>query len=152
MQTEIQKVLSSSNYQQYEVSAYSKPEKQCQHNLNYWQFGDYLAIGAGAHGKITKADGTIQRYWKQKQPKAYINTSASKDRLGEVKTINQQDLAFEFMVNNLRLKNGFSLETFTNTTGLKPTAIQAIIDQHIQNGLIEKKQFSYKPTEQCSVI
>jgi len=147
MQTEIQKVLSASNYQQYEVSAYAQPNKQCRHNLNYWQFGDYLAIGAGAHGKITKSDGTIQRYWKQKQPKTYISNSDSKNRIGETKTIDQKDLPFEFMVNNLRLKNGFSLEQFTNTTGLEPTTIQAIIEQHIQDGLIEKKQLLYKPTD-----
>jgi len=146
MQTEIQKILSNSNYQQYEVSAYAQPEKQCRHNLNYWQFGDYLAIGAGAHGKITNGDGTIQRYWKQKQPKNYINTSASKNRLGEIKTIEEKDLAFDFMVNNLRLKNGFSLEHFVNTTGSNPASIQATIDQHVQSGLIEKKRLLYKPT------
>jgi len=148
MQGEIQKLLAAANYQQYEVSAYAQPKKQCQHNLNYWQFGDYLAIGAGAHGKITTSDGIIKRYWKQKQPKTYIDTSTTNKRLGEVKTIPSNDLPFEFMLNALRLRHGFKLSDFTQFTGLEHTVIEATLNQHIQQNLMINENGQFKPSEQ----
>jgi len=148
MQSEIQKILADANYQQYEVSAYAQPNRQCRHNLNYWQFGDYLAIGAGAHGKITTSDGIIKRYWKQKQPKTYIDTSTTNKRLGEVKNIPTSDLPFEFMLNALRLKHGFTLSDFTLSTGLEYSSIEATLKQHLQQSLMLNENGQFKPSEQ----
>lgn len=140
MQEALQTRLNSAGYQQYEVSAYAQESKQCQHNLNYWQFGDYLGIGAGAHGKITRPAGDIQRYWKQKQPKQYMQTAASKteleNRIGGHSTLETKTLAFEFMLNALRLKNGFSVALFTQRTGLGYEQIEPLLNKHAQAGLL----------------
>ena len=136
MQSAIQQCLSLAGYSQYEVSAYAKPNKQCQHNLNYWQFGDYLAIGAGAHGKITTEHGELKRFWKQKQPKRYLQTAASDQRLGANETIEQDSIAFEFMLNTLRLKQGFEETLFSQRTGLAFERIAPIVQQHVDSGLL----------------
>lgn len=143
MQTAIQQRLSDHNYQQYEVSAYAQPDLQCQHNLNYWQFGDYLGIGAGAHGKFTTSEKDVIRRWKVKHPNAYLNTT---DHLGGESRVEQADLIFEFMLNALRLKQGFTFEHFSANTGLQPATIQPILDQHRALGLIHVSETSVKPT------
>jgi oxygen-independent coproporphyrinogen-3 oxidase len=110
-------LLNEAGYQQYEISAYSKPEFQCQHNLNYWKFGDYLGIGCGAHGKITDVNKqTIHRTVKVKHPKGYLDTS--RKALDKLHTVTAEELPFEYMMNRLRLFSGFSLEEYQAFTGL----------------------------------
>jgi oxygen-independent coproporphyrinogen-3 oxidase len=122
-------ILNRHGYQQYEVSAYSLAAKNCQHNVNYWQFGDYLAIGAGAHSKITfAASNEIKRYLKYKLPKKYL--TAYPEFIQEQKCLNQTDLIFEFMLNAVRLKKPIKLSNFSARTGIKA------------NILIEKLQFA----------
>lgn len=122
-------LLNAAGYQQYEISAYSKPEFQCQHNLNYWQFGDYLGIGCGAHGKITDVTKqTIYRTVKIKHPKGYLDTS--RKALDQLNTVSAQELPFEYMMNRLRLFSGFSLDEYQAYTGLNietilPTLLEA---------------------------
>ncbi len=140
MQSAIQQRLTSAGYEQYEVSAYAKPNKQCRHNLNYWQFGDYLAIGAGAHGKITTEKGQLKRFWKQKQPKRYLQTAANEQRLGSNDTIKHDSIAFEFMLNALRLKHGFKQSLFSQRTGIHFEHIEPTIQQHIDSGLLMLNQ------------
>lgn len=147
MQTELQQILKHNNYQQYEVSAYATPNKQCKHNLNYWQFGDYLAIGAGAHGKITLQNGDIERFWKIKHPTQYMQRSTSIKRIGDTKIIEKSDLAFEFMMNALRLNQGFDSKLFTERTGLNIDTIKPILEKHQQLELINFQQQHISCTE-----
>ncbi len=131
MQTQCQNILSDNHYQHYEISAYSKTEsaldKRCQHNLNYWHFGDYIGIGAGAHGKLTARDSAdlsdhplkIQRRWKHRQPQQYIQQALNGDALSGTQDLDQRDIIFEFLLNALRLKSGSDKKTFENNTGLK---------------------------------
>ncbi len=147
MQQALQQKLSTAGYEQYEVSAYAQKNQQCRHNLNYWQFGDYLGIGAGAHGKITLASGQIKRYWKQKQPKKYLQSAVSADRLGGLSTLANNSIAFEFMLNALRLKNGFSSDLFQARTGLKISSIENIITKHRNSGLLTQIKGQIQPTD-----
>ena len=147
MQTALQQHLAENGYQQYEVSAYAQTNKQCKHNLNYWQFGDYLAIGAGAHGKITMQNGNIQRFWKIKHPSQYLKYANTKQRLGETKVIRHSDIAFEFMMNALRLNQGFSEDLFRKRTSLPISAIQNTLEKHQQLGLISNKEQHIQTTE-----
>ncbi len=127
--------LDSAGYEQYEVSAFSRPGKQARHNLNYWQFGDYMAIGAGAHGKITLPDQEIiQRYWKTRLPQHYL-ARIDHYRAGE-ETIAEQDLPFEFLMNALRLKQGVDPELFVKRTGLKHESISSSLANLRSKGLI----------------
>ncbi len=121
MQKQCHDILSENNFNQYEVSAFSKTNKQCQHNLNYWTFGDYIGIGAGAHGKLTLAD-KITRRWKRRQPEDYM-AHASGDLLSGESVIKEDDIVFEFLLNALRLKNGCKLEVFEKNTGLDKTVL-----------------------------
>lgn len=125
-----EELLAAAGYRQYEVSAYSRPGKQCRHNLNYWTFGDYLGIGAGAHGKVTRADGSILRYAKRRQPAEYLASprgyfTASRQE------VPRRDIIGEFMLNALRLNEGFSMDLFTARTGLDASAIAPQL-QHLQ--------------------
>ena len=114
-----QEVLAAAGYQQYEVSAYAGDNNPAEHNLNYWRFGDYLGIGAGAHSKITQGhNGEITRRVKQKHPQTYLNTVRRDKRLIEQKTLSHEDLLFEFLLNHLRLKEALPLSRFTERTGL----------------------------------
>ena len=122
MQTQCQNVLTEKNYQQYEISAYSQADKNSQHNLNYWSFGDYIGIGAGAHGKITEQDSSgllhINRRWKHRQPQQYIKNTLDNNALSGTQQLDQKDIVFEFLLNALRLKGGSDAKTFKNNTGL----------------------------------
>ncbi|MDH5711247.1 MAG: radical SAM family heme chaperone HemW [Gammaproteobacteria bacterium] len=118
MQSKCHEILSGNNFQQYEVSAFSKPNRQCRHNLNYWNFGDYIGIGAGAHGKLTNSTtGKILRRWKRRQPDDYMKSAMGNPVSGET-AIEGSEIVFEFLMNALRLKNGFSYDTFEKNTGL----------------------------------
>ena len=111
MQEHCQALLAAAGYAQYEVSAYAQPGRQCAHNLNYWRFGDYLGIGAGAHGKLTLgAEQAILRRWKVKHPTAYLAEAGSSRRsIGGDERIAPARRPFEFMLNALRLDEGFAL-------------------------------------------
>lgn len=116
------KLLAAAGYQQYEISAFSKKNKQCQHNLNYWRFGDYLGIGCGAHGKITDvATGKIQRTIKVKHPKGYLDPT--REPLDHLTTVSTDELPFEYMMNQLRLFSHFTLDDFQQRTNLAVSAI-----------------------------
>lgn len=141
IQEDGQALLASSGYQQYEISAYSRLDKQARHNLNYWQFGDYLAIGAGAHGKITfPEDDRIVRYRKTRMPDHYLKDMLHY-RVGE-SVIAQQDLPFEFMMNVLRLNAGVSEDLFTRRTGLRLDVLNAPVARLRDQGLMESHRFA----------
>jgi len=123
MQTGCQELLIENNYRQYEISAYSKTGKRCSHNLNYWLFGDYIGIGAGAHGKISernKETGEIKiiRRWKHRQPQQYIEQALNNEATSGQQALSQQDVVFEFLLNALRLKTGSGIKAFERRTGL----------------------------------
>ena len=139
------KTLSAANFSRYEVSAFSKPNHQSRHNLNYWQFGDYLAIGAGAHGKITQADGGIIRYQKTRKPEDYLSRAPS--RTSKSEDIDPSDLPLEFLMNALRLRQGFSSALFEARTGLAWSSIAPRIEGLISDGLLQKQHAAYSPTE-----
>lgn len=111
-----QALLAAEGYAQYEVSAYARPGKQARHNLNYWTFGDFLGIGAGAHAKLSTPDGRIQRTWKTRLPKDYLDRSKA-FQAGE-RVLEADELPFEFLMNVLRLSEGAPAELFTQRTGL----------------------------------
>ncbi len=120
-------LLTAAGYQQYETSAYAKPGYQCQHNLNYWRFGDYLGIGCGAHGKLTQPDGQILRTVKTKHPRGYMQ-GRYMDKQHPVET---EDLPFEFFMNRFRLLEAAPREEFGLYTGLDESVIRAQLDEAI---------------------
>lgn len=125
MQEACQQVLTDAGFSQYEVSAWSR-QRPSAHNLNYWQFGDYLGIGAGAHGKLGEpAQARIQRRWKRRQPQDYIAHAASGDALSGESVISDEQLVFEFMMNALRLPEGVDTALFEQRTGLTLAQLEA---------------------------
>jgi coproporphyrinogen III oxidase-like Fe-S oxidoreductase len=140
-------VLAGRGYTQYEVSAYARPHCQCRHNLNYWRFGDYLGIGAGAHGKITDvATGTILRLWKPKQPRTYIQSAGQPAGVAGNDILAPADAAFEFMLNALRLNGGFEASLFSDRTGMGLDAIAGPLQAALDQGLLERRDETYAPT------
>ena len=137
MQIQLQDLIHTAAFRQYEVSAYALTDRQCRHNLNYWQFGDYLGIGAGAHGKISDADSNVWRYWKTKHPTSYLNESQSAEFSGGRSRVQQTQLPFEFMMNALRLTQGFDTELFVSRTGQDIGEIQPLLAKHQDLGLLE---------------
>jgi len=147
LQQQGQALLASAGYIQYEVSAYAKADQQCQHNLNYWQFGDYLAIGAGAHGKISRSDTSeIKRYWQLRQPRAYMQAVAA-EKTSASEVLEKQQIVFEFMLNALRLKQGFDIASFIQHTGLSAGLIAPTCEQAVQDGLLEKRNGGFAATQ-----
>jgi len=148
MQQACQSNLAKHDYIQYEISAYAKESYQCQHNLNYWQFGDYLGIGAGAHGKLTHApEQKITRSWKVKQPQDYLNKAATETRISGQKTLSREDASFEFMMNVLRLNNGFATELFQQHVGLPISTVEKALKQAEDKGWIHWDIKRIKPSE-----
>jgi oxygen-independent coproporphyrinogen-3 oxidase len=142
-----QALLKQRGFAQYEISAYSAPGRQCLHNHNYWQFGDYLGIGAGAHSKITDAENNkIVRAWKVKNPKDYLNPSLA--FIGDKKIIASQELPFEFMLNHLRLRQDIPISLFEQRTGLSITVIEKILHQAQAKSLLHWDKNLIKITEQ----
>ncbi len=125
MQERCQDLLAGAGYAHYEVSAYARPGARCKHNLNYWTFGDYLGIGAGAHGKLTGADGSVRRTSKLKHPRAYLHAAGGPARLAQIETIVAGRLPFEYALNALRLDEGFPLAEFEARTGLPRARLDA---------------------------
>lgn len=133
MQNACQKLLADHGYQHYEISAYSRPGSQCRHNLNYWQFGDYLGIGAGAHGKITQGLARITRCFKPRSPEQYLGDT---HKGGGTCMISQDELPLEFIMNHLRLKQGFTPATYQATTGLAVDTLEPALSDCLKQGLI----------------
>lgn len=133
-------LLAQHGYQQYEVSAYAKQDYQCIHNTNYWQFGDYLGIGAGAHQKLTiDAPNSITRCEKPKHPQQYMKHIIEAKSPIHTQTLSEQDIIFEFMLNALRLKYGFTQQQFESHTGLPIQKIATPLQTHIDEGLLVKE-------------
>jgi len=145
MQEALQAELADAGLAQYEVSAYARAGRRCRHNLNYWQFGDYLGIGAGAHAKITDADG-VTRLWKVKQPRDYLETAGTAAGLGGEQRPGKDDVAFEFMLNALRLPEGVPALLFSERTGLDPSCMQKPLSQAMARGLLEPGLEHIRPT------
>lgn len=128
-----QKLLSQHDYQQYEISAYAKAGYQCRHNRNYWQFGDYLGIGAGAHGKISRTlPHEIIRTAKPKSPEQYLLQPTASSR----ETIAVEQLPLEFLMNHLRLREGFRFDDYQTRTGLSPDTLEPALSQCLDHGLL----------------
>lgn len=131
-------LLEAHGYSQYEISAWSKPDRRCQHNLNYWRFGDYLGIGAGAHGKLSDPNGqNIRRSWKVKHPKDYLQTAGTESSTGGQSRLDKDELPLEFLMNTLRLKAGFERSLFKKRTGLSWSTIGSNLASLEEEGLIE---------------
>ncbi|HEU0225443.1 MAG TPA: radical SAM family heme chaperone HemW [Steroidobacteraceae bacterium] len=143
MQVESQRRLSAAGFGQYEVSAYAQAGRQCRHNLNYWRFGDYLGIGAGAHGKAT-VDGAVIRSEKARSPRAYLESGG---RAGQRRQVPGRQLPFEYMLNALRLRKGFTLAHFAATTGLAPSTVQPLLARLSGRGLMTEAGGAWCPTE-----
>jgi oxygen-independent coproporphyrinogen-3 oxidase len=180
MQTRGQALLAAAGYAQYEVSGYSRAGHRCRHNLNYWEFGDYLGIGAGAHGKITGApvadpspgrtlngstpasrpeDGPptstgvqIRRRWKLRHPVDYLEKAATAQRIAGENTLEHGDAGFEFMLNALRLNEGFSTTLFSERTGLPINAIAQPLREAERRGLLTRDASRIQPTAQGSLF
>lgn len=136
-------LLSAAGYQQYETSAYAKPGYQCQHNLNYWRFGDYLGIGCGAHGKLTFSDGRILRTVKVRHPRGYMQGTY----LDKQHDVANDDRPFEFFMNRFRLLEAAPLADFTAYTGLEEHSIRPQLDQALAQGYLTETATHWQITE-----
>jgi oxygen-independent coproporphyrinogen-3 oxidase len=148
IQEQGQALLEKTGYRQYEISAYARPGQQARHNLNYWQFGDYIGIGAGAHGKLSRYEGgqlIIERRHKLRQPKGYFDPAL---RLAGQEVIAADERAFEFMLNALRLTDGVRAELFRERTGLSLEHIEPLLQQARQRGLLVEAPSRLAPTLQ----
>ena len=140
--------MRDAGYAQYEVSAYAKAGKRCQHNLNYWTYGDYLGIGAGAHGKITSGESRrILRRWKPKNPRDFMQAAGTGIGIGGDEYVSPENRPFDYMLNALRLVDGFSLRDFEFRTGLGREAITPQLNEAVQRGWLEISGDWAKPTE-----
>jgi oxygen-independent coproporphyrinogen-3 oxidase len=142
MQDMVEATLAAAGFEHYETSAFARPGRRCRHNLNYWEFGDYLGIGAGAHSKLTRADGTIAREARPRGPKDYLADPLLR-RWQDVATA---DLPGEFMMNALRLSEGFAPALFTERTGLPLAAIEKSVLAARRDGLLEVADDRIRPT------
>jgi oxygen-independent coproporphyrinogen-3 oxidase len=141
MQVMIEETLGRAGYEHYETSAFARPGRRCQHNLNYWEFGDYLGIGAGAHGKISFPD-RITRHERAKQPATYLQGSSTVEN----RVVPPHDLPFEFMLNALRLVEGFPPVLFEERTGLPFTILEKQLQKSEQQSLLERDWNRVRPT------
>ena len=147
MQEMIEAKLATAGFIHYETSAFAKPGEQCRHNLNYWTFGDYLGIGAGAHSKLSN-HADIWREARHRHPRAYMPGAMCGDFISTRQTISATDLPGEFMMNALRLTNGFPLRLFTERTGLPLTTIEKSALAARREGLLETVEDTLRPTQQ----
>ena len=130
----------------YEVSAYAKQNHRCKHNLNYWQFGDYLGIGAGAHSKLSFAHRVVRQV-RFREPRLYMENALAGNAVAQSDEVARSELPFEFMLNALRLRNGFGLRDFSERTGLATTAIEVALQEAERKGLIERDFARVRPTQ-----
>ncbi len=157
MQEACQARLAEAGYAQYEVSAYAQAGRRCRHNLNYWRFGDYLGIGAGAHGKLTGNAGrgtegapatplSVHRRWKSRSPIAYLQGAGTPQRIAGEEVVAAAQLPFEFMLNALRLNDGVALDLFRARTGLSAAAIDGPLQEARANGWLTDAAERLGPT------
>ncbi len=140
-------LLQAANYAQYEISAFAKPAMQSRHNMNYWRYGDFLAIGAGAHGKITlPAEDKVLRFAKHRAPKRYLNGMQDGDWRAETRLLSKDDRVFEFFLNQLRLNDGVYVEDFEARTGLPWQTVESRVQQAVEKGLLEAGGKRLRPT------
>jgi putative oxygen-independent coproporphyrinogen III oxidase len=164
IQRDCQQLLADEGFAQYEVSGYARPGARCRHNLNYWTFGDYVGIGAGAHGKLTfAAPDDIVRTEKPRQPREYLDrlealpddalpdgalqSSGAADPVGVRRPVPRRELPFEFMLNALRLNEGFAIRDFEQRTGLPAGTVEPALERASGRGLIETTPDGWRPTE-----
>lgn len=146
MQDLIAQMTAAAGYEHYEVSAYAKPGRRARHNLNYWEFGDYLGIGAGAHSKISFPHRVL-RQARFKQPKSFMEAARSGNPVQEEYEIARGDMGFEFMLNALRLTGGFNPNLFGERTGMSINAIEKQLNEAEAKGLIYRDHMVIRPTE-----
>lgn len=133
-----QVLFAQAGLKQYEVSAWSRPSTECKHNLNYWQFGDYLGLGAGAHGKISEFhQHSIRRYWKTRDPEQYMEAALTGNAVSDQRLVEGAERVFEFMLNSLRLNRGFTQELFEQRCGIAYTDIEPRLIALSDQGLLE---------------
>ncbi len=141
-------LLEAAGYRRYEISAYAQKDQECKHNLNYWRFGDYIGIGAGAHGKISFPD-KITRQVRERHPETYMQAMETKgNALIEDREIPAKDLPFEFMLNTLRLTDGVDTVTFSERTGLPLNVVSKGLEEASKKGLLDLNPSKLKATEQ----
>jgi oxygen-independent coproporphyrinogen-3 oxidase len=146
MEESIDAALARSGYFHYETSAYAQPSHECRHNINYWRFGDYLGIGAGAHSKISFADAIV-RQMRWKQPQQYLARVAKDVPVQEEAEVTRADVGFEFMLNALRLAEGVPTALFSERTGFSLSLVSREIEIATRKGLLEPDPTVIKPTE-----
>jgi len=132
--------------ERYEVSAYAKPGHRCWHNTNYWQFGDYLGIGAGAHSKLSFPHRVVRQV-RFRDPRLYMDNALAGQAIAQDEEVARADLPFEFMLNALRLRDGFTLAQFRERTGLPLSAIEPALQEAERKGLIQRDPAQVRPTE-----
>jgi oxygen-independent coproporphyrinogen-3 oxidase len=145
MQVAVEAQLAAAGYEHYETAAFARPGRHSRHNLNYWMFGDYVGIGAGAHGKLSFKNN-ILRESRARQPKAYLTWAAAGALLPEQREVTVAELPGEFMMNALRLNAGFELALFASRTGLESTWILAALEQAEARGLLSRDHQRVRPT------
>jgi len=145
MQEAIEATLAAAGFEHYETSAFARPGQRALHNVNYWTFGDYLGIGAGAHGKLSFRD-RITREQRERKPETYLRRALEGDAIQESREVSTAELPFEFMLNALRLTEGFAVSLFMERTGLPITAVEAELGKAEAAGLIERDHANIRPT------
>jgi oxygen-independent coproporphyrinogen-3 oxidase len=146
MQDMIAAATTEAGYRHYEVSAYARPGHEAHHNLNYWRFGDYLGIGAGAHSKLSFPHRVL-RQARFKQPKAFMEAARAGNPVQEERELGRADMGFEFMLNTLRLVDGFDPNLFGERTGLPINAIDKALNAAEAKGLLYRDHKVIRPTE-----
>jgi oxygen-independent coproporphyrinogen-3 oxidase len=135
MQDMVEETLAGAGFTHYETSAFARPGRECRHNLNYWHFGDYLGIGAGAHSKLSSPTGIVREV-RRKHPRDYLAAAAQGDFVQQRSAIGNDQLPIEFMMNGLRLCQGFPLRLFEERTGLPAAVISEALLQAQRRGLL----------------
>jgi len=147
IQQACEELLIGAGYEHYEISAWARPRRRCTHNLNYWRYGDYLGLGAGAHAKITRpAEGTIRRLCKQRHPRAYLRAIQTGDWRAEDRVVKEHEASFEFFLNQLRLREGVNIQDFGPRTGMSWSCVDPIVSRAREMGLLEQKEQRLVPT------
>ena len=146
MQDVIEERLAAAAYANYETSAYAQTGRECRHNLNYWRFGDYLGIGAGAHSKLSFPD-RILRQMRYRQPRQYMQETAAGSPVQDARAVSPKELGFEFMMNALRLAAGFEPRLFAERTGLSLAAVEPALQEAVRRGLITRDHVRIAPTQ-----
>ena len=147
MQIEIEALLASHGYDNYETSAFARPGARCKHNLNYWLFGDYVGIGAGAHGKISFPDRVLREV-RYRQPKQFMEKAIAGNAVQESHEVSATDIGFEFMMNALRLTGGFEVSLFAERAGVPLTRLLRALEDAERRGFITRDHQRVSPTLQ----